>query len=364
MSMRLWRMVAPFVLAAVLSLGPSALHSQEKCGSCSAESAEDVLRRYQQEIERARREIARIERQLAANADTAHVRRLNSQLRRAIDQLSRTQERQAQRLALIEQRRTNENVWTVIAPGAAAAWMTQPIDGYIGVLWSASVHVEDRKDREALWTFHDYPQVEAVERGSPAEAAGILVGDVILAFDGKDLRSGRIPMNSVLRPGRTVSVRLSRDKRPRQVSVRVEERPPAIARVRTPGVTFAPTPLPAPVEPSEDAPRIAIAPAPPAAAVFGSASASATTIGAEMIALDETLGEPLGTEYGLWILRVGSGTPAARAGIHKGDVLVAVDGRELRSVSALIRAVQRSERKALRIELLRKGTRRHVELKW
>jgi serine protease Do len=86
-----------------------------------------------------------------------------------------------------------------------------------------------------------------------------------------------------------------------------------------------------------------------------------------MIPLDETLGEPYGTDHGLLILRVGPRTPAARAGIQKGDVLISVDGRELHSVPALIRAVERAEKaeKAeVRIELLRKKDRKVVMLQW
>ena len=91
---------------------------------------------------------------------------------------------------------------------------------------------------------------------------------------------------------------------------------------------------------------------------------SGFTVGAEMIPLDATLGEPYGTEHGLLVLRVGPRTPAARAGIQKGDVLITVNGRELRSVSALIRAVERADKPELRLELLRKRERKVVALEW
>jgi serine protease Do len=89
------------------------------------------------------------------------------------------------------------------------------------------------------------------------------------------------------------------------------------------------------------------------------------TVGAEMVPLDETLGEPYGTEHGLLILPVAPRTLAERAGIQKGDVLISVDGRELRSVPALIRAVERAKKahkSELRIELLRKRDRKTVML--
>lgn len=347
---------------------PASVVAQEKCNPCEAEDRDRALRRYQQEIERARREIATIERQLASTEstlDTAAVRRLNERMQRAIEQLSRAHSRQAAQLqSLAERSRT----FTLVPTPPSSQWLTQAMDGYIGVLWSANVHVETPKKGEALWTFHDYPHVEAVERESPAERAGIQVGDMILAFDGKDLRAGKIPMNAVLRPGNTVVVRLTRENRTRSVNVKVEERPQYTMRMRTPYPPDASGPViievpqwgdvpPAP--PTAVTPRPAIAPV-PGFTMFGAAA----TVGAEMIPLDETLGEPYGTDHGLLILTVGPRTPAARAGIQKGDVLISVDGRELRSVAALIRAVDRAEKGQLRLELLRKREKKVVVMEW
>ena len=357
-------------------LAPARADAQEgKCSPCEAEDRERAVRRYQQDIDRARREIETLERQLAsaeATLDTATVRRLNERMQRAISQFSKANISQAAYLrSLTDRARTA--VLAVAPP--ANEWMTQAIDGYIGVLWSASVHVERPKSGDALWTFHDYPHVEAVERESPAERAGIQVGDMIMAFDGKDLRAGRIPMNAVLRPGSTVTVRLTRDNRPRSVTVKVEERPPRV-RVRAPRPPGEDevTPEAFVIEPPEAtaiarAPAIArtprpSTPTPPLGTPGAFGLLGNATVGAEMIPLDDVLGEPYGTDYGLLVLRVGPGTPAARAGIQKGDVLIAVDGRELRSVPQLIRAVERSEKDQLRIELIRKGERKVLVMQW
>jgi C-terminal processing protease CtpA/Prc len=362
-------------LAASALAAPTLAYAQEeKCSSCDAEERDRVLRRYQQAIDRAQREITLLERQLASRAselDSASLRRINERMQRAIEQLTRAQASQAAQLATTA-RRQSATQWA-IAP-RANAWMTQAMDGYIGVLWSASVEVERRKEGEALWTFHDYPQVEAIERESPAERAGILVGDVITAFDGKDLRAGKIALNSLLRPGNTVSVKLLREKRPRSVSVRVAARPRTFARTPAPDApVIAEAPHfellepPEPAEPAE-APRIprgevpytVITPTPLGVPPgFGGAA-----VGAAMIPLDRTLGEPYGIDYGLLVVQVGPQTPAARAGIEKGDVLIAVNGRELQSVVQLIRAVERAHDDEVRIDLLRKKVKRTVVMKW
>jgi C-terminal processing protease CtpA/Prc len=362
-------------IATGVLLAPTGAYAQEsKCSPCEAEERDRAVRRYQQEIERVRREIETLERRLVSNEstlDSASVRRLTERLQRAITHLSRAHVRQAAYLQSLAGRSRTAAVAVTPPP---SEWMTQAIDGYIGVLWTASVHVEKPKNGEALWTFHDYPHVEAVERESPAERAGIQVGDMILAFDGKDLRAGKIAMNSLLRPGATIAVRLNRENRTRSVNVTVEERP-RHARVRAPRAPVAGEPpsatwvIEAPeigeVPPVAVVPRTFVTPTPGNPSVFGMLGNA--TVGAEMIPLDETLGEPYGTEHGLLILRVGPRTPASRAGIQKGDVLISVDGRELRSVPALIRAVERAEKaekSELRIELLRKRERKVVVLQW
>ena len=366
------RALASAALAASALAAPTLAHAQEeKCSSCETEERDRLVRRYQQAIERAQREITMLERQLASRAselDSASVRRINERMQRAVEQLTRAQASQAAHLATTARRRSATQ-WA-IAP-RANAWMTQAMDGYIGVLWSASVDVERRKEGDALWTFHDYPQVEAIERESPAEQAGILVGDVITAFDGKDLRAGKIALNSLLRPGNTVSVKLLREKRPRSVSVRVAPRPPIVARtpapdapviVQVPHIELGEPPelAEAPRAPRGPVPFTAVTPAPLGAAPgFGGAA-----VGAAMIPLDRTLGEPYGTDYGLLVIQVGPQTPAARAGIQKGDVLIAVNGRELQSVGQLIRAVERAENDEVRIELLRKKVKRTVVMRW
>jgi S1-C subfamily serine protease len=368
MTLKTLRRVALAMFVAGL-FGPAVVHAQEsKCSSCELEDHDRLMRRYQQEIERANREIATLRRRLASSEsrdDTVTVRRLNEQLQRAVERLSRAQSRQSAHVQSLAEGTAAASAIVTVRP-RTSEWMPQAIDGYIGVLWSANVHVEKQKNGEALWTFHDYPQVEAVERESPAERAGILAGDMILAFNGKDLRAGRIPMNSLLRPGSTVAVRLTRDSRTRSVDVKVEQRPRV--SIRTPRPPVPPDPAdfewkfetPEPVEPVSP-PGVALAPTPGAFGLLGHA-----TVGAEMIALDETLGEPYGTEHGLLVIRVGPGTPAARAGIQKGDVLVGIDGRELRSVAGLIRAVERARKaeKSVRIELVRKREHRVVAMEW
>ena len=359
-------LIAMAVMTGSMFAPTIALAQQSTCSSCEAEERDRVRRRYQQEIQRVSREIDGIQRQLTSTEsalDTATMRRLNERLRRAIEQLSSVHVRQAAHLASLNRKRT------MVAAPRGSHWTTNEIDGYIGVLWSAKVHIEKPKTGEALWTFYEYPHVEAVERESPAERAGIQSGDMILAFDGKDLKAGRIPLNAMLRPGKTVAVRLTRDNRSRSVDVQVEERPRAVA-LRTPrSVRVQVLPGDVIVEAPEaemfgPLPRVPEPPIPALAPGWPGPDRMRYTVGAEMIALDRTLGEPYGIDHGLLVVEVGPRTPAALAGVQKGDILLSVDGQELRSVPSLIRAVGRADDSEVRLELLRKGERKVVALKW
>ncbi len=78
----------------------------------------------------------------------------------------------------------------------------------------------DCRAREALL-------VVGVTTGSPAAAAGVLVGDVILAFDGQPVESPEDLLDLLLgdRVGRRVTTRVLRGGAPIDVTVAVSERP-------------------------------------------------------------------------------------------------------------------------------------------
>lgn len=68
--------------------------------------------------------------------------------------------------------------------------------------------------------FQEPPRAAAVEQGSPAEAAGVLAGDEILALDGQPQESWRSFEQAVLmRPNQQVSLRVRRDGLERDLPV-------------------------------------------------------------------------------------------------------------------------------------------------
>ncbi|MFI5177424.1 MAG: S1C family serine protease [Vicinamibacterales bacterium] len=118
----------------------------------------------------------------------------------------------------------------VVIP-ASIAWKTaamlvehgSPRRGYLG-LAGQPVHLRDRKlgariDRDALL-------IVGVSSGSPAEAAGLLIGDVVLEFDGTPIESpeGLLELLDSSRVGREVPVRILRGGAEQALPVTVGER--------------------------------------------------------------------------------------------------------------------------------------------
>ncbi len=88
--------------------------------------------------------------------------------------------------------------------------------------------------------------------------------------------------------------------------------------------------------------------------------------GAEFTPLNEGLAEYFGTERGLLVLRVSPGTPAARAGLEAGDVVVRVEGDAVGSVAELRREVARAGRgeREVALGIVRKNRSRELRLRW
>lgn len=84
--------------------------------------------------------------------------------------------------------------------------------------------------------------------------------------------------------------------------------------------------------------------------------------GAEFTELNPGLSQYFGTSKGLLVLRVGPGTPAARAGLEAGDVLTRVDGREVESVEQFRVTVFRTRESSLKLDILRKGKSQSLTL--
>jgi hypothetical protein len=78
--------------------------------------------------------------------------------------------------------------------------------------------------------------------------------------------------------------------------------------------------------------------------------------GAEFTPLVEGMRKYFGLDAGLLVIRVGPGTPAARAGLVAGDIVTGVDGRRTRDVRELAEALTRAGEDGLTLRIVRRGT--------
>jgi serine protease Do len=156
----------------------------------------------------------------------------------------------------------------------------------------------------------DRPQgalVSSVEKGAPAEDAGVKPGDVILAVDGKSIdHSSELPaIVAAIKPGTKTTLTVWRDQSKKVISVKVAElEEEAVAQVDDAG--------------GPDGGKLGLAVRP-------------------LTASEQQLAETQGK-----LLVEDVGGPAALAGVERGDIILAVNGRAIQTVQALREAVDKS----------------------
>ncbi len=149
-------------------------------------------------------------------------------------------------------------------------------------------------------------RILAVIPGEPAETAGLRAGDVVTAFDGHRVRSRRDLQFRIAsaEPGQTVPVTVIRDGRTLEMTV----------------------------TPSRWSLEGGAAAAPEATGWLGLEVAAVESGDPRVAMLKETLGISL--TRGVMVVAVHEGSEADEAGIRPGDIIVAVNGRDIPDVPA------------------------------
>jgi serine protease Do len=155
--------------------------------------------------------------------------------------------------------------------------------------------------------------VSSVEKGSPAEKAGIEPGDVILAINGKNVgRSIDLSSNVAdLKPGAKAQLQVWRKGAPRDISVTVGEMKPEKV----------------------------------ASAKSGDSGGSGR-LGVGVRALTPEERKETGITAGVVVENVNANSAAARAGIEPGDVIVALNSTPVNSAEQLKSALEKSGKHA------------------
>lgn len=140
--------------------------------------------------------------------------------------------------------------------------------------------------------------VASVDKGGPADKAGLAVGDIILKLDGKNVQnSSDLPlMVAAIKPGTKIKLQIWRKRASKDIDIVIGELP------------------------SE-----------PLAQIQPSAPLAANKLGLVLSQPTQAQLRQLGIEHGLLVQEVHE--PAAKAGIREGDILLAINNTEVTSVA-------------------------------
>lgn len=200
--------------------------------------------------------------------------------------------------------------------------------------------------------------IEKVLDDSPAQAAGLQNGDVIVRFNGEEVTSERklIRLLSEVAPDHEAKIKIVRGGDEREITVTVGNHPGfkfdngALAKTLEGHLGKMPAMPAMPKMPewkAGDTPR--------AFTFVG----SGRYIGASLMTLTKQLGEVFGVSdgKGMLITEVRENTPAAKAGLKAGDVIVEVDGKEITPENGLFQVLHEKKEGDITLTVVRDRNR-------
>jgi len=322
----------------------------------------EEMETLQDQIRYATRKLSRLQSRLSKDKDTDSRAESSALIAQLDQQLRQLGERQAQ---LAQQGQiAQEFARTPRAQGRGQGVSTAALRGYIGVVYT-SQGSQTIRNGEVYVNHPDYPVVESVEPGSPAERAGMVSGDTIIAYNRRDVRNREIPLTDLLTPGAKVLVTVRRDGRVRTVPVLVADRSENPEYGEWNGSASTAPPAAPPVRVRVATPVTPAAPlAPPATAVVVGGRSSLVLAGAEFMRMNDDLREFFDVRGGVLVYSVGARTMAAQAGLRGGDVVVRVNDNKVNTPDDLERVVARGGDRTARLTVVRKGREQVVNLRW
>lgn len=201
--------------------------------------------------------------------------------------------------------------------------------------------------------------VSDVEPESPAAKAGLKENDVITKYDGQTVE-GTVQFRRMVRetpPGRTVTLTISRNGASQEISVELGDRGAFFGKkmegkmrdfgnayaFKTPNFEFNM----------------------PDFGTFGVTDMHTPMLGISAEDLSGQLGAYFGApdNAGILVREVRSGTPAEKAGLKAGDVIVKIDGKPVRTLAELREQLRdKSDAKSVNLGVFRKGSEISVPL--
>jgi len=238
------------------------------------------------------------------------------------------------------------------APSSALA-MGIPVD----VVKKVSIEIKETGKVQRGWLGVSIYQTEdgkieiaEVEKESPADEAGIEVNDIIITFDGADIATTKVLVNKIRmkKPGDKVTVVVNRSGKEQKVKVELGEysRRSILQEFEVKFPRLFPSDKNRGLElrkifPEESAPNL-----------FNWVAGSSKHIGVFLQELTPELGEYFGVKDGLGLLvtKTSPDSPAEKAGVKAGDVLIKANGKVIKS-NAQLRSMIQKMKKGDKVEL-------------
>ena len=263
--------------------------------------------------------------------------------------------------------------------------------GWLGIVVSGTAREPRVDNGELIIRYLTHPVIVSVEPSSPAEKAGLIPTDTLIAYDGRDVRDRDISITRLLRPNARVLVRVRRDGRTKDVPVTIADVPSRIrlrsetnfvlraprAEPALPGVAFPRSPVPvnaltpraaaAPMAPMPPMPEMEKMPAPAVTPGMIITFGLNGVAGAQLAALTEGLARTVGVRRGVLVTYAAVGSPAYASGLRDGDVIVRVGGDQVSTVAELREKVQmavENGENSVKLDCVRDRKARAVTLRW
>lgn len=210
--------------------------------------------------------------------------------------------------------------------------------------------------------------VAKVMENSPAAAAGIQTGDVIVRFNGEEVTGMRklTRLISEVAPDHQARVSISRGGNEQEITATLTKRP--MPKFETGNFNFQ-TPGPmgrlemprVPMMPRGEMPQVFTVPGGEGQSYAWRAGAG-RQIGVSGYPVTKQLGERYGVESGVMINNVREDSPAAKAGLKAGDIIVEIDGKAVKGDIDLIRAINAKKEGDVQLTIVRDRSRQMISV--
>jgi len=216
--------------------------------------------------------------------------------------------------------------------------------------------------------------VEKVSDNSPASAAGIQAGDVILRLDGEEVTGIRklTRLVSEVDPDHQVRLTISRNGREQEITATLAKRPETKfeeGSFNFPGMQNFKMEMPD-LKNLPQVPNLKDMPEGEHVWTFPGGEGRSyimrpgqgRAIGVSIIPLTKQLADRYNVTGGALVSEVRDGSPAAKAGLRAGDVITEVDGKQVKNQLDIIKAINDKKDGDVTVTFFRDGKRQTVNV--